>query len=199
MGNMDLLHLNEGNAASKFDEMKVPANLFGSRTYTSPDCFDSSVDQYPKNNCNSKVQKSRVSKMKSDKSIENFSMLRNIVDKIDDPEKRKILLNFLDQSSFKTEYVTVKESSSSGEQAKVVRKNAPASKGRRLSPHFAMDKDRLQCDIENYIASSQERKRFSVANRNKGQSGYPYGQHFRNFAIGRKHASERGDAKVDDH
>ena len=70
-------------------------------------------------------------------------MLRDIIEKVEDPNKRKILLNFLDQSTIKTEYVTVKESSSSIEQVKMNQKVEKKCKRRWKSPGSVAPKSKL--------------------------------------------------------
>lgn len=108
-------------------------NILGSRTYTSPVSFDSSSEKSAPNkndrlfeanyNIGMEIQMNRNSnsiatKLKSDKFSERFSMLRNVVENIECPIKRKILLDFLDNSTLRTQYFTYKESSSSEEEAK---------------------------------------------------------------------------------
>ena len=140
--------------------------MFGSRTYTSPESLQSSSgNSNPNDNelvINDKniPNKSIASKLRSEQNSEKFSMLREVVEKIEDPEKRKILLNFIDQSTLKTEYVTIKESSSDEEQNKAPKINNPIRK--RKSPLSAKGKNNDEGEDEKLDSHSQERKRYSL-------------------------------------
>jgi len=124
-------------------------------------------------------------------------MLREVVENINDPEKRKILLNFLDQSTIKTEYVTIKESSSSGEEIKGLRKVSKFSKRRRKSPVSVIPKTNLYRKRKNINAYSQERRRLSWARQTfKTVAGQE--QNIQNFAIERKNGSDEFDSKNGD-
>lgn len=149
-------------------------------------------------NSESKKHKSTGSKLKSEQNSEKFSMLRNIVENIDDPEKRKILLNFLDQSSLKTEYVTIKESSSSGENPKGMHKVPLPPKKRRKSPNSTVGHNLLYRGPEKYVSSSQKRKRFSLAYCKNEPETSPNGYQFHNFKIERQHATDGCGSKNGD-
>lgn len=186
-------NLDHDNQNQNLEEQPVPDNLFGSRTYTSPASFDSSSgnsDPFRNEQPNGMrhpgtKQKSIASKLMSEQNSEKFSMLRNVIENIEDPEKRKILLNFLDQSTLKTEYVTIKESSNSGEQAKDDEKYAKVSKRRRKSPLSQIGKARLPRKTTKINAHSQERKRFSFVHP-RVKTVSQLDQQVQNFVIERK-------------
>ena len=133
------MDLNNCQAECPFEVNQTPSNLFGSRTYTSPASLESSsVNQ------KAKSRYTIQSKIYCPNEVrERFSMLRDIIEKVEDPNKRKILLNFLDQSTIKTEYVTVKESSSSIEQVKMNQKVEKKCKRRWKSPGSVAPKSKL--------------------------------------------------------
>lgn len=143
---------------------------------------------------------SKASKLRSDQQSEKFILLRNVVESIDDPLKRKVLLDFLDNTTLKTEYITMLESSSSGEEVKGLKKLtkfSKSSKRRHKSPLSVLPKSHLGRRRRNEQAYSQERKRFSLAKpRVKTVTGRDMRPH--NFRIERKNGSEEFDSKNGD-
>ena len=192
-----------------FEDQKVCSNIFGTRTYTSPVSFDSSTENSAPNNdeflleanynirlpmTKTRNSNSIATRLRSDKWSEKFTMLRNIVENIECPLKRKMLLEFIDNSTLKTQYLTIKESSSSGEEAKRL---FGISKRRRKSPLSVIPKSRLYYKGRNINAYSQERKRFSLA-RPRGRTVITQEQYGHNFAIEKKDISEEVDSRNDD-
>ena len=194
-----------------FEVNKAWANMLGSRTYTSPVSFDSSSEKSAPNkkdylfeanyNIGVEVQMNRNSnsistKLKSDKFSERFSMLRNVVENIDWPIKRKILLDFLDNSTLKTQYFTMKESSSSGEEAKRLHAIKKIPK-RRKSPQSVLPKIKPHHKRRKVNGHSQERNRFSEA-RPCVKTVVPPGQITHNSENGRKNRSDEFDSRNGD-
>ncbi|CAI2367918.1 unnamed protein product [Moneuplotes crassus] len=187
----------------------VPQNLFGSRTYTSPASFDSSsiysnpfksdlnkskAYKAPARKFTTQRSNSIVTKLRSEKESEKFYMLRNVVENIDDIQKRKILLDFLDQTTMKTEYVTIKESSSSDEEVKCKQKNGSQNKRRHKSPISVMQKRSFPRRRGNNVCS-EERKRFSLFHPRLKSVAAPEQLHIHNYAIERKNISDELDSK----
>jgi hypothetical protein len=124
-------------------------------------------------------------------------MLRNVVENIDCPQKRKMLLDFLDQSTLKTEYVTMRESSSSGEEVKGLGKRLDKlPKRRRKSPITVLPNNYLSKRKRNMFAYSQERKRLSHVGPMVGIDDH--NNIAQNFVIERKNGSEEFDSKNGD-
>ena len=109
-------------------------------------------------------------------------------------DKRKILLDFLDQSTLKTEYVTLLESSSSSEEIKRLRKLNKMNKRRRKSPMSAIPKTNLSRKHRFGQAYSQEPKRFSQVNPSL-RTIAAHEQQMHNFVIERKNVSDEFDSK----
>lgn len=183
-----------------FEDQKVWSNIFGTRTYTSPVSFDSSTENSAPNNddylleatynvrlpmTKTRNSNSIATRLRSDKRSEKFTMLRNIVENIECPLKRKMLLDFIDNSTLKTQYLTIKESSSSGEEAKRLFGFSRIPKRRRKSPLSVIPKSRLYYKGRDINAYSQERKRFSLA-RPRVRTVITQEQYAHNFAIERK-------------
>lgn len=209
----DFKNMNFRNNNNKpLEELKMPLNLWGSRTYTSPASFDSSsgdscpfkskvlqerrLPQASQNHTNGKSN-SIATKLRSDQQSEKFIMLRNVVENINDPQKRKVLLDFLDQSTLKTEYVTMRESSSSGEEVKGLRKLNKLPKRRYKSPQSVLPRHHLHRNKRNVNAYSQERKRFSLA-QPRIKTVAEQDQNVQNFVIERKNGSDEFDSKNGD-
>lgn len=140
---------------------------------------------------------SNATKLRSDQQSEKFNMLRNVVENIECPLKRKMLLDFLDQSTLKTEYVTMRESSSSGEGVKGLQKLNKLSKRRHKSPLSVLPKAHMHKKRRNVYAYSQERKRFSLAEP-KVRTVAGQEPNLQNFVIERKNGSEEFDSKNGD-
>lgn len=203
---------NSSSNISPFAKQVCPQNLFGSRTYTSPGSFDSSSRySYPiKNEINKGMpynmparkftnnSNSIKTKLRSDNQSEKFIMLRNVVENIDDPQKRMMLLNFLDQSTIKTEYVTMKESSSSGEDVKGLKRIDKMSKRRHKSPLSVLPQTNLERKRRDTNVYSEERKRFSLAKPRLKSVAPPEQLQIRNYAIERKNGSDEFDSKNGD-
>lgn len=214
---------NEGADENGFEEMfqhlekrskeDTQPNLFGSRTYTSPASFDSSSgNSYqfrneflgdrsirgPHQRFSIRNSNSNATKLRSEQQSEKLNMLRNVVEQIECPHKRKILLDFLDQTTLKTEYVTIRESSSSGEEVKGFRKRiSQLPKRRHKSPISVIPKSHLHKRNRNMCAYSQERKRFSlVAPSSKTIADQE--ANLQNFVIERKSGSDEFDSKNGD-
>lgn len=187
-------------------------NLFGSKTYTSPASFDSSsLNSCPfrneirgseklkaaarrLTNRNSNSNNIITKKRSEQQSERNFILLRNIVENITDLQKRKILLDFLDQSTLKTEYVTLIDTSSSGEEVKGLGKLNKINKRRRKSPLSVLPKTNLSRNHRFVNAYSQERKRFSHVNPSL-KTVAENEQQMHNFVIERKNGSDEFDSK----
>ena len=187
-----------------------PQNLLGSKTYTSPASFDSSsMNSWPfrndiKGNKNlrnamrkltNRNSNSIITKIRSEQQSEKFILLRNVVGNITDPQKRKILLDFLDQSTLKTEYVTILESSSSCEEVKRIGKMNKIHKRRRKSPLSVLPKTNLSRNTRFVNARSKERRRFSHVNPSLKTVAEPE-QQMHNFVIERKNVSDEFDSKT---
>ena len=181
--------------------------------YTSPISFDSSSDNSAPNDNNeflfeanynvrlpmtkTRNSNSNATRLRSDKRSEKFTLLRNIVENIECPFKRKMLLDFIDNSTLKTQYFTIKESSSSGEEAKRLYGISGLHNKRRKSPLSVIPKSRLYYKGRNINAFSQERKRFSLA-RPRVKTVTTHEQYAHNFAIERKNVSDEIDSRNDD-
>ena len=179
-----------------------PQNLFGSRTYTSPASFDSSsLNSNPFKNeiRKSSHLKSAARKFANSKQNSIVTKLRNEInfDNIEDPKIRQMLIDFLDQSTIKTEYVTMKESSSSGEEVKGLRKIQNIPKRRHKSPLSVLPNHGLARRGWNGNSFSQERKRFTLGKQTVKTVADPE-QQMHNFVIERKHGSDDQDSKNGD-
>lgn len=133
----------------------------------------------------------------SEQQSEKFSMLRNVVENLECPLKRKILLDFLDQSTLKTQYFTVKESSSSGEEMKRLQGLEKLLKRRRKSPPSVLPQAKLHQNRRVENAHSQERKRFSTA-KPRMKTTTSRRQNLQKFRIERKHDSDDFGSKNGD-
>lgn len=150
-----------------FEVAQAPSFAFGSRTYTSPASIESSsINKQSKSRCTIVSKQADLQETK-----EKFSMLREIIENVHDPNKRKILLDFLDQSTIKTEYVTVKESSSCSEQQQRLNNVLRKNKRRPKSPGSVAPNTKLYRYEEKFNAVSQERRRYSQS-RQKGELQY---------------------------
>lgn len=202
----------EDSDKNPFEEQKVCSNFLGSRTYTSPVSFDSSSEKSAPNkneylleanyNIGMEIQMNRKSnsiatKLKSDKFSERFSMLRNVVENIEWPIKRKILLDFLDNSTLKTQYFTLKESSSSGEEAKRLQGIKMTTKRRRKSPQSVIPKIKPHHKRRKVNGHSQERNRFSTT-RPRLKTVVTPEQNIHNTEVGRKNRSDEFDSRNGD-
>lgn len=145
----------------------------------------------------SNTNNSIATKLRSEQQSEKFIMLRNVVENIIDPQKRKVLLDFLDQSTLKTEYVTMRESSSSGEEVKGLRRLNNLPKRRYKSPQSVLPRNHLYKKKRNVNAYSQERKRFSLA-QPKVKTVAEQDNNVQNFVIERKNGSDEFDSKNGD-
>ena len=198
--------------SSPYAPQVAPQNLFGSRTYTSPASFDSSsiysnpfrsdlnkskAMNMPARKFTTKNSNSIVTRLRSDNQSEKFHMLRNVIENIHDPQKRKVLLDFLDQTTLKTEYVTMKESSSSGEEVKRLGQINDLSKRRHKSPINVMPNPNFPRRRNNNVCS-EERKRFSLVQPRLKSVAPPEQLHIRNYAIERKNGSDEFDSKNGD-
>lgn len=125
--------------------------------------------------------------------------MRNIVDNIEDPEKRKILLNFLDQSSVRTEYITVKETSSSCEDMTRLKRRLPTiPKRRRKSPASLIPETKFYRRHQDTNLHSEERKGYSLERPRILRTVAAHEQHFQNFHIRKNIDSEDIDSKNED-
>ena len=199
--------------SSPLNSQQFQSNIFGSRTYTSPGSFDSSslyshafksdfnktkaynMQQRKFTNRNSN---SIVTKLRSDSQSDKFTLLRNVVENINDPHKRKILLDFLNQSAIKTEYVTMRESSSSGEEVKGLRKINQLPKRRHKSPLSVLPTANLSRKRRDTNVFSEERRRFSLAQPRLQSVAVPEQLQIHNFVIEKKNGSDEFDSKNGD-
>mmetsp|Transcript_6998 Transcript_6998/g.7847 ORF Transcript_6998/g.7847 Transcript_6998/m.7847 type:complete len:271 (-) Transcript_6998:192-1004(-) len=108
-----------------------------------------------------------------------------------------MLLNFLDQSTLKTEYVTMKESSSSGEEVKGLGR-VNISKRRHKSPISVLPNANLARQRRDTNVYSEERKRFSLFQPKLKSVSPPEQLHIHNYALERKNRSDEFDSKNGD-
>lgn len=139
-----------------------------------------------------------VTKLRSDSQSDKFTLLRNVVENINDPHKRKILLDFLNQSAIKTEYVTMRESSSSGEEVKGLRKINQLPKRRHKSPLSVLPTANLSRKRRDTNVFSEERRRFSLAQPRLQSVAVPEQLQIHNFVIEKKNGSDEFDSKNGD-
>jgi hypothetical protein len=167
--------------------------MFGSRTYTSPASFESeSVTKHAKSKCTMRSKNIDQIKVR-----EKFSMLRGIIENVDDPNKRKILLNFLDQSTIQTEYVTVKESSMTSENVDRIDRVISKCKRRRKSPGSVAPKFKQHRHQANLYPYMPKRKRFSCS-RGRVNTEMAHEHIMQSIVIERKNGSDGFNSKNGD-